>query len=69
MNFEKGDVITLDGEVEYVVIDRINCEDKEYTILATNKKPLKILVCKVDNDNLTEIKDKVIIKKIISKMA
>jgi len=72
MNFEKGDLITLDEEQEYVVVDVIEYNEKRYTLLITVDKPLKIMLCEIRNINngqeLVEVKDNTVARKVMEKM-
>lgn len=69
MNFEKGDLITLDGDKDYIVTDIIIYDNKRYTLLITVLKPLKIMLCEIkteeNNQKLVEIKDNDLARKII----
>lgn len=69
MSFEKGDLITLDGNTDYIVTDIVTYENKRYTLLITSEKPLKIMLCEIQNENnnqeLVEVKDIELAKNVI----
>ena len=57
MYFEEGDVITLDGNIDYIVAKKSKVDKNEYCLLTTVEKPIKIMFCKVENGKLIEISE------------
>jgi len=46
MNLEKGELIVLDDNKEYIVVDVCNCNAITYIYLITSNKPVEILLVK-----------------------
>ncbi len=44
MNLESGELITLENNEEYIVMNNINYNDKNYVLLITSKAPISIKV-------------------------
>lgn len=54
---EKGEIVTLDNNKEYLVYDVIQKNNKKYIYLSSNTddiKDLEVLICeeKIENDNV-----------------
>lgn len=64
-----GQIITLDNNDEYAVLEQKTLNDQDYYILMSTKRPVKVDVCTKDSDNeITIIDDKKIIKDILLKL-
>ena len=64
-----GQIITLDNNEEYAVLEQKTLNDQDYYILMSAKRPVKVEVCTKDSDNeITIIDDKKIIKDILLKL-
>ena len=64
-----GQIITLDNNEEYAVLEQKTLNDQDYYILMSTKRPVKVEVCTKDSDNeITIIDDKKIIKDILLKL-
>lgn len=64
-----GQIITLDNNEEYAVLEKKSLNNQDYYILMTTKKPVKVEICKKDSDDeITIIEDKEIIKSILLKL-
>ena len=61
----KGDLITLSNKKEYIVIDQIKMDDKDYVYLITNDGVSGIVICSIENDTLTKISDAELLQKLI----
>lgn len=51
MNFEEGELITLESGKEYLIVSTINFENNNYVYLFSNFKPLEIKLGKQINEN------------------
>lgn len=66
MMVKEGELITLDNNEEYAVMKKVIVSNQEYFILMTMKKPVKIKVCTVEEDDeIILIEDKEIIKEAL----
>ena len=64
-----GQIITLDNNEEYAVLEQNELNNQEYYILMTTKRPVKVEICKKDSeDEITIIENKEIIKDILLKL-
>ena len=61
----KGDLITLSNKKEYIVIDQIKMDDKDYVYLITKDGVSGIVICSIENDTLTKISDAELLQKLI----
>lgn len=59
------DTLTLDDNNEYVVISKINHENKNYYYLLDRKNLKNVKFCYEDNEELVEIIDKNLITKLL----
>lgn len=59
------DTLTLDDDNEYVVVSKINYENKTYYYLVDNKSDGNLKFCYQDNDELVELNDKVLTTKLL----
>ena len=53
----KGDLLTLSNGKEYIVINQIQIDGKNYVYLVTKDGISGVAVCLLENDTLTTIKD------------
>ena len=67
MNIERKDVLTLDDDHEYVVVSKINYDNKTYYYLAdlNDFSNLKFCYQDISLDELVEIKNGAMIQKLI----
>lgn len=64
-----GEVITLDNQEEYSVVEKVEIKKQEYFLLMSVTMPVKIRVCiEEENDVITLIEDKKIIKEVLLKL-
>ncbi len=70
---EIGEIVTLDDNKEYVVINKINLHNVNYVFLITTSKPLEILIVteKIVNGEivLDEIKDNDELEYVLSQFS
>lgn len=59
------DTLTLDDNNEYVVISKINYDNKNYYYLLDKNNKNNFKFCYEDNDELVEIDDKDLITKLL----
>lgn len=59
------DTLTLDDNNEYVVISKVNYEDKNYYYLLDKNDLKNVKFCYEDNEELVEINDKELITKLL----
>lgn len=59
------DVLTLDDNNEYVVISKINYDNKNYYYLLDKNDSGNIKFCYQDNDELVELNDKELVTKLL----
>ncbi len=59
------DILTLDDNNEYVVISKINHENKNYYYLLDRNNLKNVKFCYEDNEELVEINDKELITKLL----
>ncbi len=63
----KGDLITLSNKKEYIVIDQIKMDGKDYVYLITKDGVSGIAICLVENDILIKVSDAELLQKLIIK--
>lgn len=68
MNIEIGDCLTLDGKKEYVVISQVVLDDETYLLLI-EKNELKPMYAMLNFDEIIEIEDKKLIRKLMPMLA
>lgn len=54
---EKGDLITLNNNKEYIVIHQMIFNDQNYVYLVSKDGISSVAVCLLENDTLTNIND------------
>ena len=59
------DTLTLDDNNEYVVVSKVNYENKNYYYLLDKNNNENPLFCYEDNDELVELNDKELITKLL----
>ena len=64
MNINIGDILTLDNNIEYVVVSKANFNNKEYYYLV-NKTLNDVKFCYQDGEELVELNDKELITKLL----
>lgn len=64
---EKGDLITLNNQEQYIVVNQLIFEGKYYVYLVTKDGFSNILFCQLENSNLKVIKDEALIKILLEK--
>ena len=65
MTINIKDTLTLDDNNEYVVISKINYENKNYYYLLDKNNEENIKFCYEDNEELVEIEDKKLTTKLL----
>ena len=65
MNIDIKDVITLDDNNEYVVVNKVNYNDKNYYYLIDMEDSENLMFCYEDNGDLVEVKDKELTAKLL----
>lgn len=55
MNLEEGQLITLDNNKDYIIIKQVEYNGIIYFYLMTDKKPLEILIVKLQEENGSQI--------------
>jgi len=64
---DKGDLITLSNDKEYVVINQIHMDGKIYLYLIAKDGISSILICELKEDNLIIVKDAELFQKLVVK--
>ena len=59
------DTLTLDDNNEYVVVSKINVDDKNYFYLIDKNDNSNIKFCYQDNDELVELNDKELVTRLL----
>ncbi len=65
MTIEIKDTLTLDDNNEYVVISKVNYENKNYYYLLDKNNEENVKFCYEDNEDLVEIDDKELTTKLL----
>lgn len=65
--FEKGDLLTLSNKKEYIVINQINFEGKDYLYLIAKDGISSILIGLLENKELTIVRDEELFQKLLQK--
>lgn len=65
MIIKNGDVLTLDDNNEYVVISKINYDEKIYYYLLDINDNTRPLFCYEDGDGVTKVNDKKLVTKLL----
>ena len=65
MTINIKDTLTLDDNNEYVVVSKVNYENKNYYYLLDKNNIENPLFCYKDNDELVELNDKELITKLL----
>lgn len=64
-----GEVITLDNGWVFAVVEKVVLNGKDYYVLMTTKKPVKIKVCTVEGkDQIILFEDKKLIKEVLLRL-
>lgn len=64
---ERGDLITLNNNKEYIVLDEINFNHKDYLYLITKDGITDVLVCLREDDNLTIVREEELLRNLLDK--
>lgn len=64
---DKGDLLTLSNGREYIVIDQIRIDGKNYVYLVTKDGISCIAVCLFENDTLTIVSDGELLQMLLKK--
>ena len=59
------DTLTLDDNNEYVVVSKVNSEDKNYFYLIDKNDNSNVKFCYQDNDELVELNDKELVTRLL----
>ena len=59
------DTLTLDDNNEYVVVSKINDDDKNYFYLIDKNDNSNVKFCYQDNDELVELNDKELVTRLL----
>lgn len=69
---EVGEIVTLNDNKEYIVVNKINLHNINYVYMVTNSKPVEILIATEKNINgqitLEEIKDNEELDYVLSQL-
>lgn len=65
MNINIKDVLTLSNNNEYIVMSKVNYENKEYLYLTNFNDFTDIIFCYLDNDEIVVSNDKDLNKKLL----
>lgn len=65
MNIDIKDILKLDDNNEYVVVGKVNYENKYYYYLIDMEDPDNLMFCYEDNGDLVEVKDKKLTAKLL----
>ena len=65
MNINIKDVVVLDDNNEYIVISKINYENKNYYYLVDKNNSENLMFCYEDNEDLVELNDNNLITKLL----
>lgn len=66
MDLNVNDLITLDDNNEYVIVAKNKYESKMYFYIVDIKDNSNLKFCYLDNDELVEVNDSELIKKLLS---
>lgn len=64
---DKGDLLTLSNGKEYIVINQIQIDGKNYVYLVTKDGVSGVAVCLLENDTLTTIDDGEFLQLLLTK--
>lgn len=64
---DKGDLLTLSNGKEYIVINQIQIDGKNYVYLVTKDGVSGVAVCSLENDMLTTINDGEFLQLLLTK--
>ncbi len=64
---DKGDLLTLSNGKEYIVINQLEFEGKNYVYLVTKDGVSGVTVCLLENDTLTTISDVDFLQMLLKK--
>lgn len=68
-----GNIVKLDDNKEYIVVDKLNFHSVNYVYLVTNSKPLEIMIAVLKEENgkitLEEVKDNNELDYVLSQFA
>ena len=59
------DILSLDDNNEYVVVSKINADDKNYFYLIDKNDNSNVKFCYQDNDELVELNDKELVTRLL----
>ncbi len=59
------DVLTLDDNNKYVVVSKVNYENKNYYYLVDINNKENLLFCYEENDQLVELNNKDLLRKLV----
>ena len=65
MTINIKDTLTLDDNNEYVVVSKINADDKNYFYLIDKNDNSNVKFCYQDNDELVELNDKELVTRLL----
>mgnify|MGYP003298992156 CR=1 FL=1 len=65
MNIDIKDTLKLDDNNEYVVVSKVNYENKYYYYLIDMEDPENLMFCYEDNGDLVELMDKDLTAKLL----
>ena len=65
MTINIKDTLTLDDNNEYVVVSKINVDDKNYFYLIDKNDNSNVKFCYQENDELVELNDKELVTRLL----
>jgi hypothetical protein len=66
--FEKNDIVTIDNNKNYCVMDTFDLNEIKYAYLFDIKEPTNVMCAKVENDQLVEITDENEMKTFLDRL-
>lgn len=65
MIIDMKDTLTLDDNNDYVVVSKVNVDDKNYFYLIDKNDNSNVKFCYQDNDELVELNDKELVTRLL----
>ncbi len=65
MNYERGDVLTLSNNKNYVVVTTVTYEEKNYVYLIAEEDYSDVMFCECDGESFEKVYNAELIKKLL----
>lgn len=62
---EKGDLIKLNNQKEYLVMNQINYKGNNYIYLVTKDGVSGVAICKLEEDNITPVTEEELFNELL----